>query len=73
MSDTPETDKAERMAFANEYMVPTEVARKLERERDEAREELEIARFSDAAHDRLVEELAQAFNWRLRNARTTKN
>lgn len=37
---TPETDKAERMAFANEYMVPTEVARRLERERDEAREAL---------------------------------
>ena len=33
--DTPETDKAERMAYAGEYMVPTEVARKLERERDE--------------------------------------
>ena len=37
---TTETDKAERMAFANEYMVPTEVARRLERERDEAREAL---------------------------------
>jgi len=36
-SDTPETDKAERMAFAQEYMVPTEFSRKLERERDEAR------------------------------------
>ena len=36
MSDTPETDKAERMAFSQEYMVPTEFARKLERERDEA-------------------------------------
>ena len=35
--DTPETDKAERMAYAGEYMVPTEVARRLERERDEAR------------------------------------
>jgi hypothetical protein len=38
MSDTPETDTAERMAFAQEQMVPSEVARKLERERDEARE-----------------------------------
>ena len=37
MSDTPETDAAERMAFAQEQMVPTEVAQKLERERDEAR------------------------------------
>jgi len=36
VSDTPETDKAERMAFSGEYMVPTEFARKLERERDEA-------------------------------------
>ncbi len=37
MSDrpTPETDKAERMAYAQEHMVPTEVARRLERERDE--------------------------------------
>jgi hypothetical protein len=41
MSDTPETDKAERMAYSQEYMVPTEFARKLERERDEARHEIE--------------------------------
>lgn len=40
MSDTPETDKAERMAYAQEHMVPTEVARKLERERNKAREEI---------------------------------
>lgn len=33
---TPETDKAQRMAYAQEYMVPTDFARKLERERDEA-------------------------------------
>lgn len=33
--NTPETDKAERMAYSQEYMVPTEFARKLERERDE--------------------------------------
>jgi hypothetical protein len=38
MSNTPETDKAERMAYSQEYMVPTEFARKLERERDEARD-----------------------------------
>lgn len=37
---TPETDKAERMAFNYEYMVPTEAARRLERERDEAREDV---------------------------------
>jgi hypothetical protein len=36
MSNTPETEKAERMAYSQEYMVPTEFARKLERERDEA-------------------------------------
>lgn len=36
--NTPETDKAERMAYSQEYMVPTEFARKLERERDEARD-----------------------------------
>jgi len=40
-TDTPETDKAERMAYAGEYMVPTEFAQRLERERDEARKELE--------------------------------
>ena len=38
--DTPETDAAERMAFSQEQMVPTEVSRRLERERDEAREDL---------------------------------
>jgi len=32
MSDTPRTDKATRMAFAYEQMVPVEVAQKLERE-----------------------------------------
>jgi len=37
---TPETDGAERMAFSQEYMVPTKFARKLERERDNARLEL---------------------------------
>jgi hypothetical protein len=41
MSDTPETDKAERMAYSQEYMVPTEFARRLERERDEARHEIQ--------------------------------
>lgn len=39
MSATPETDIAERMAFSQEYMVPTDVVRLLERERDEARNE----------------------------------
>lgn len=38
-TDTPETDAAEKMAFSQEYMVPTEFARKLERELNEARRE----------------------------------
>ena len=42
-NNTPEADKAERMAYSGEYMVPTEVARKLEQERDEAREAFKIA------------------------------
>ena len=56
MSDTPETDKAERMAYAQEHMVPTEVARKLERERDEAREEMaEEKKFHNRTHSELVQ------------------
>lgn len=42
-ADTPETNAAERMAFSGEYMVPTKVARRLERQRDEAREERDRA------------------------------
>jgi hypothetical protein len=53
MSDTPETDTAERMAFAQEQMVPTEVARRLERERDEARSE--CARLRETLADILHE------------------
>ena len=41
---TPDTDAAERMAFAGEYMVPTEFARQLERDRDEARAEVDRLR-----------------------------
>jgi len=41
--NTPETDAAERMAFSQEYMVPTELARKLERERDEWKNKFQIA------------------------------
>lgn len=37
-ADTPESNAAERMAYSGEYMVPTKVARRLERERDNARE-----------------------------------
>jgi hypothetical protein len=51
MSDTPETDKAERMAFSQEHMVPTEFARKLERERDEAQATLtDIHRWIERNH-----------------------
>ena len=38
---TPESNAAERMAFSGEYMVPTEFARQLERERDEARSQVD--------------------------------
>jgi hypothetical protein len=41
---TPESNAAERMAFSGEYMVPTEFARQLERERDEARAEVDRLR-----------------------------
>lgn len=41
---TPEVDMAERMAFGQEYMVPAEFARKLERERNE------LLAYLDAAH-----------------------
>jgi hypothetical protein len=65
MSDTPETDTAERMAFAQEQMVPTEVARKLERERDEARNQRDILRLDaqkeDIHHDRMIGELERVY------------
>jgi hypothetical protein len=41
---TPDTDAAERMAFSGEDMVPTEFARQLERERNEARAEVDRLR-----------------------------
>ena len=53
MSNTPETDKVERMAYSQEYMVETEFARKLERERDEAQAEcLEQARLLGMGSER---------------------
>lgn len=52
MSDTPETDKAERMAYSNEYMVPTEFAQKLERERND------VTNHRDADIDEWVERCA---------------
>ena len=65
MSDTPETDTAERMAFAQEQMVPTEVARRLERERDEARNQRDILRLDAQKeaehHDRMVGELERVY------------
>lgn len=65
MRDTPETDaEAERLDFK----VDLNFARKLERERDEAREERDIARLSaqdsDRAHDRLVGELEKVYKER---------
>jgi hypothetical protein len=39
---TPESNAAERMAFSGEYMVPTEFARQLERDRNEAMEKYDI-------------------------------
>lgn len=54
---TPETDAAERMAYSQEYMVPTEFARKLERQRDEAREE----------NKRLREALMRVRTWGIRS------
>jgi hypothetical protein len=66
MNDTPETDKAERMAYSQEYMVPTEFARRLERERDEARVEIQILRLDAQReaehHDRLVKELENLYD-----------
>ena len=53
MSNTPETDKVERMAYSQEYMVETEFARKLERERDEAQADcLEQARLLGMGSER---------------------
>ena len=43
MSDTPDTDKTERMAYSQEYMVPTDFARSLELERNYLRNKLKIA------------------------------
>jgi hypothetical protein len=65
---TPETDKAERMAWAGEYMVPTEVARRLERERDEARNQRDILRLDAQKeaehHDHMVGELEKVYKER---------
>ena len=49
--NTPETDKAERMAWSQEYMVDTEFARKLERERDKIQTELEMWRDGNILHE----------------------
>lgn len=51
MSDTPRTDSAERMAFNNEYIVPTEFARELERELAEVRRDRDTWK---ANHDNQV-------------------
>jgi flagellar biosynthesis GTPase FlhF len=70
MSDTPETDAAERMAFSQEHMVPTEFARRLERERDEAREALEFRReLYKVQQDRLESAMRERDEAREKNAR----
>lgn len=64
-NNTPEADKAERMAYAGEYMVPTEVARKLESERDEAQTEIQRLRYESQResehHDKMVGELEKVY------------
>jgi len=57
MNDTPETNKAERMAWSQEYMVETVFARKLERERDEARKEAE---YYKERYEQLKDDLDEA-------------
>jgi len=42
MSDTPETDTVAELVGMGHFMVDSEFARKLERERDEAREEVRL-------------------------------
>lgn len=65
---TPETDAAERMAFAQEYMVPTDFARRLERERDEALKLFESSKRAQAslskACDSLQKELRETIRER---------
>jgi hypothetical protein len=61
-NNTPEADKAERMAYSGEYMVPTEVARKLERERDEARTERDILKLVDPAWPLYIQQLERERN-----------
>ena len=64
-NNTPEADKAERMAYSGEYMVPTEVARNLERERDEAQTETQRLRHDaqkeSEHHDKMVGELERVY------------
>ncbi len=57
MSETPETDKAERMAFSQEHMVPTEFARQLERERNQLREIVEQRLLAGAEIHQKAQEL----------------
>ena len=58
---TPETDAAERMAFAQEYMVPTDFARKLERERDESRDAIRaLAEHGESEIQRITKERDEA-------------
>ena len=59
---TPETDGAERMAFAGEYMVPTEFARKLERNLQDY-----ISRY--ICYRETIRDLKEIFNERIKGLR----
>jgi hypothetical protein len=67
MSDTPETDSKTNATFGNHSCatVLADFARKLERERDEARAERDILRFDAQReaehHDRMVGELEKVY------------
>jgi hypothetical protein len=68
MSDTPRTDKATRMAFANEHMVPTEFAQELERELAEARKQWRmpsVCRELASQRNRLLAALQGVMHYRL--------
>ena len=61
MNDTPETDKAERMAFSQEHMVPTDFARQLERERNQLREIVEQRLLAGAEIHQKANDLLRRF------------
>jgi hypothetical protein len=70
MSDTPETDAkaSPHIGFYSCATVPAELCRRLERERDEAREERDILKLAAQReaehHDRMVGELEKVYKER---------